>query len=322
MLTSGVDERPTLAIVGAGRVGSTLSQTLRWRGYTVTAVYSRSPESAQLLAERLDTRVVESPAEAAASARLTFLTVPDDAISSVCNELARNNVDLSGRAVVHTSGVSSVATLAAAREHGAWVGGLHPMLPIMDRDLSPRMAFSVPWVAEAPDVTFGVEAESEPLRSWLGAIVKALNGVALWIRPGKNRARYHAAGAIASNYLVTLFAEALGLLQSLESDADERIIRQTLVHLVETTLQNIKLAGAVQALTGPIVRGDAGTVHKHLEALEETDPELADLYRLLGRRTVRLAAERGLDADKLNGIRSVLEEPDENHNSYHPEDEG
>jgi predicted short-subunit dehydrogenase-like oxidoreductase (DUF2520 family) len=159
-------------------------------------------------------------------------------------------------------------------------------------------------------VTFGVEAENDLLRVWLGAMVKALNGVALWLHPGQDRARYHAAGVIASNYLVTLFAEALGLLSSLETDAstDEAIIRQTLVHLVDSTLHNVKAVGAVQALTGPIARGDAGTIRRHLEALEQSDPELADLYRVLGRRTLRLAAARGLDAEKLERIRHSLED--------------
>jgi predicted short-subunit dehydrogenase-like oxidoreductase (DUF2520 family) len=143
----------------------------------------------------------------------------------------------------------------------------------------------------------------------------------LWLHP-QDRARYHAAGVIASNYLVTLFDEALHLLQSLGSGADERLVRQTLVHLVENTLQNIKTAGTVQALTGPIARGDAGTVRKHLEALEQEDTELAALYRLLGRRTTRLAAERGLDAEKLERIRQSLEESHANDDSKHPEDEG
>jgi predicted short-subunit dehydrogenase-like oxidoreductase (DUF2520 family) len=148
------------------------------------------------------------------------------------------------------------------------------------------------------------------LRTWLADIVRALNGVALWLRPGQDRARYHAAGVIASNYMVTLFNEALHLLRSLNADAgaDERIIRQTLVHLVDNTLLNIKEAGTVKALTGPIVRGDVGTVRKHLEALEQEDSELAALYRLLGRRTARIAAEQGLDAEKLRRIREILGE--------------
>ena len=317
-----MNERPTLAIIGAGRVGSTLAQTLHWRGYTVTAVYSRTPASARRLADKLSTRVADSAADAATSARLTFLTVPDDAIVPVCEALSRD-VDLRGRAVVHTSGVTSVAMLAAARASGALTGGLHPMLPIMDTELSPRIAFSVPWVTEAPDVTFGVEADSEPLRAWLAAIVKALNGVALWLRPGQDRALYHAAGVIASNYMVTLFAEALGLLDRLNAETDEHTLRQTLAHLVDNTLRNLKTVGPTQALTGPIVRGDVGTVRKHLEALDQHDPELAELYRIVGRRTARLAAARGLDNDKLQRIRQSLEDtPHADNYPDYPEDEG
>jgi len=316
-----MNERPTLAIIGAGRVGSTLAQTLHWRGYTVTAVYSRTPASAQRLADKLTTRVAASAADAATNAQLTFLTVPDDAIVPVCEALSRG-VDLRGRAVVHTSGVTSVSTLAAARVSGALTGGLHPMLPIMDAELSPRIAFSVPWVTEAPDVTFGVEADSEPLRAWLAAIVKALNGVALWLH-GEDRALYHAAGVIASNYMVTLFAEALGLLDRLNAETDEHTLRQTLAHLVDNTLRNLKTVGPTQALTGPIARGDVGTVRKHLAALDQHDPELAALYRIVGRRTARLAAARGLADDKLQRIRQSLEDtPHADNHPEHPEDEG
>src|SRR5258708_31206314 len=198
------------------------------------------------------------------------------------------------------------------------------MLAIMDRDLSPNMAFSVPWVAQALDVTFGVEAESEPLASWLEAIVHALNGIALWLRPGQDRARYLAAGVIASNYVVALFAEAIGLLESLvgDSEDDERAIRQVVVKLMEATLNNVKTAGAAQALTGPILRGDVGTITKHLAALEQVDSELADMYRLLGLRTLKLAEQRGTDARKLQEMRERLEKNYANHDSQYSEDEG
>jgi predicted short-subunit dehydrogenase-like oxidoreductase (DUF2520 family) len=315
--------RPTLAIIGAGRVGSTLAQTLRWRGYHITSVYSRTPESAHILAEKLGSPVAENVTDAALSANLTFLTVPDDMIQVVCEMLAYET-DLTGRAVVHTSGVSGVLVLESAKAHGAWVGGLHPMMSIMDREISPRITFSVPWVANSPDVTFGVEASDEPLHTWLADIVHALNGIPLWLRPGQDRARYHAAGVIASNYAVTLFAEAMRLLQVFQGDSegDERALQRILVHLVESTLSNLKEVGPVQALTGPIVRGDAGTVRKHLAALTQADPELAELYRLLGRRTLRLAAERGLPPHKIEGIRKSLEEADADNDSQHPENEG
>jgi predicted short-subunit dehydrogenase-like oxidoreductase (DUF2520 family) len=303
-----MSERPTLAFIGAGRVGSTLAQTLYWRGYIIKAVYSRTAESAGHLAGTVSSKARTTVADAARSADLIFITVPDDAIESVCAELAQDP-DLHGKAIVHTSGASGMAVLQTAKDRGAWVGGLHPMLSIMDRQLSPGIAFSVPWVTESPDVTFGVEAEFEPLRTWLADIIKALNGIPLWLRAGQDRARYHAAGVFASNYVVTLFAEAMGLLQTLQTDPemdDERVLRQIIVHLLEKTLANLKTTSPQQALTGPIVRGDVGTIRKHLDALDAHDSELADLYRVLTRRTLRLAAERGTPLEKLDAIRASL----------------
>ncbi len=300
--------RPTVAIIGAGRVGSALGQALYGCGYTLTAVYSRSSGSAHHLADKISSRVARSVGDAAAMARLILLTVPDDAIRSVCEELAYSH-DLAGRAVVHTSGVSDMSVLAAAKHRGAWTGGLHPMLAIVDRDLSPELAFAV------PGVVFGVEAEDEPLRSWLTTIIRTLKGQALWLHPGEDRAKYHAAAVIASNYMVTLIAEATALLQSVDPKGDERLIRQSLVYLVEATLNNIKERGTTQALTGPIVRGDSGTVRKHLAALEQADPQLADMYRLLGLRTLKIAAERGLDKAKIAEIREDLEKRNAHDNS-------
>src|SRR5260221_4690428 len=117
-----------------------------------------------------------------------------------------------------------MVTRKVAQGRGAGVGGLHPLLPIMEPE--PPSIFLTQ--SDRPLVTFGVEAASEPLRSWLAGIVQSLNGAAIWLHPGQDRVRYHAAATIASNYTVTLFAEAAQLLQSLDSTLDERIIRQAL----------------------------------------------------------------------------------------------
>lgn len=290
--SSGEVRRPSLGIVGAGRVGQTLAQTLWTRGYTVTAVYSRSTASAIWLAEQVSARAVESAAEVAQNAQVTLLTVPDEAISAVCEQVAL--ADLTGRAVVHTSGVTPISALISAKRRGALIGGLHPLLPVA------RAGQPFP-----PGVTFSIEADREPLRGWLAGMVDALDGVALWLRPGLDRARYHAAAVLISNYLVTLFAEADALLSPFT--ADEQVARNALLALARATLENIAQVGSTAALTGPIARGDAATVRLHLDGLRRSDPELAEIYRLLGRRTARLAAARGLDADKLKRLQEVLQ---------------
>ncbi len=282
--------RPVLGIVGAGRVGQALAHTLWTRGYTITAVYSRSPDSAARLAAKVDAQTVNTADQVANRAQLILLTVPDDAIRLVCEQLAVN--DLTDRAVVHTSGATPLNDLQAAKRRGALIGGLHPIAPIRSG--------SIP-----AGVTFGVEADREPLRGWLAALVDTLEGVTLWLRPGIDRARYHAAAVLVSNYVVTLLAESTALLSRFT--VDETVAQAALITLAQITLENVQQAGLVAALTGPIVRGDVQTVQAHLSALHPLDPELSELYRLLGRRTLRLAAARGMDAEQLAALQEALQ---------------
>ncbi len=283
--------RPSLGIVGAGRVGQTLAQTLWARGYVVSAIYSRSAKSAARLAEHVHARIVDSAAEVAQSAQLTLLTVPDELISPICDQLAV--CDLADRAVVHTSGAMPIAALNAAKRQGALIGGLHPFVPI------PRP------MQVAPDTVFGIEADREPLRGWLAGLVDAMGGVTLWLRPGIDRTQYHAAAVLTSNYFVTLFAESLALL--VPFTADEQTAKDALLSLARSALDNLTQTDPAHALTGPIVRGDAATVQKHLDTLHKKDPELAEIYRLLGQRTARLAATRGLDADQMRRLEEILQ---------------
>lgn len=289
----GVVRRPTLGIVGAGRVGSALARSLTGQGYTVGAVTSRKQASAQTLSEAVGSRVVAAPAEIAHYADLILLTVPDAAISSVCESLAQT--DLTDKAVVHTSGATSVSTLLPARKRGALTGGFHPIIPVGND------------CTLIPGATYGLEADREPLRGWLAGLVAALAGTPLWLRAGTDRARYHASAVLVSNYLVTLFSEALGLLSRYA--VDEEAAHDALINLTQATVSNIAAQPAhtvSHTLTGPIARGDVDTIRAHLESIQKLDPDLAELYRQLGRRTLRLAAARGLAAEKLDMLQEIL----------------
>lgn len=293
----GVVRRPTLGIIGAGRVGGALARQLFARGYVIGAIYSRSGESRIRLAAQVGALAVDSPAAVAEFAQLMVLSVPDAAIQAVCEALS--TVDLTDKAVLHTSGATPLTALHSARLRRALVGGLHPISPIVN---------DIPG-----GVTFGLEADREPLRGWLMGIVLALDGLPLWLRAGTDRARYHASAVIVSNYLVTLFAEGLALLS--RYTLDEGAARVALLGLARTALDNIEAQGTAAALTGPIARGDAETVAAHLASLEKLDPELGQLYRLLGQRTLRLASARGLDSAQMDHLKSVLEDQPQSSNS-------
>lgn len=280
-------KQPLLCVIGAGRVGTALATLLHAAGYTVAAVYSRSPASAATLARQVGAAAAQSAAAAALAADLILLTVPDDAVSEATAALVGH--DLRGRGAVHTSGALSAGVLDPLRAAGASVGSLHPAYPFAARGADTSLC----------DVTFAVETTDEALRIWLVDIVAALGGNVLNIPPG-GKPVYHAALVLMSNYTVTLYALALRLLTSL--GADKNACHQTLNALLAATTANLSALGVPDALTGPVVRADCGTVAAHLDALRQADADAAQVYRLLARLTLPLAAARGVDTEPLQRL--------------------
>jgi predicted short-subunit dehydrogenase-like oxidoreductase (DUF2520 family) len=267
-----------LGFVGAGRAGTALARGLAAAGWPVVAVSSRRPERAARLAALLPgARPLPTAQAVADAADLVFLTVPDAAIAPVAASIAWR----AGQAVVHTSGVESLAPLAAARAAGARVGSLHPLQ------------------------TFAAEPAAEPLAPFAG-IVCALEGdaallprleamaVALGARPlvlpAEAKPLYHAAAVLASNYLVALLHQAAALWSAF--GVPERAAIAALLPLVRATVENVAAVGPAEALTGPIARGDTPTVAQHLAALARAYPEALPTYRALGAATLALAQER------------------------------
>jgi len=275
--------RPTLGIVGAGKVGTALARLAHAQGYAIAAVNSRHQESALALAEAVAAQAVSSPAAVVERADLTLLTIPDDALAAMAATLPAAPLH-TPKAIIHTSGARSLDVLASLAAPGFLTGSLHPAYPFSGA------------VESLAGVGFAVEASGEPLGAWLHDLVAALGGRALMIPPG-GKPIYHAALSIASNYTVTLYALAEQLLASL--GADQTDAAAALQPLLEATVDNIRQRGIPDALTGPIVRGDAGTVAAHLAALEASDPAWAQIYRGLARATLPLAAARGVDTDAL-----------------------
>lgn len=293
--------RPTLGIVGVGRVGGALARALHQRHWPISVLCSRSTVAVSNLSEITGARNAESIDEVARHAELVVLAVPDSAIQAVCEQLATS--DLTGHAVVHTSGVTPVAALKSASAHGAQIGGLHPVWPIArgDRPLPPGG-----W--------FGIEADERPLRDWLSDLVAALGGSVFWLPPDVDRIRYHAAPVLLSNYLVTLYVEAAAVWHGIGIEPEAA--RAALLGLARAALDNLanlEPGDPALALTGPIVRGDAATVRAHLSALHD-DPELAAAYRILGRLTLRLAARRGLSIDRWEALYRALAETNDEMN--------
>jgi len=284
--------RPDVGIVGAGKVGATLARLWHAAGYNIAAVYSPTSTHAAQLAAIVDAVVVTAPAQVVIASDLTVLSVPDDAIEPVAAVI--RVADATGKAIIHNSGAHSVDVLASVAAQGVQVGSLHPAFPFADVDTA---------VQSLPGATFAIEAGDDPLRSWLFDLVAAVDGQALII-PAGGKAAYHASLVMLSNYTVSLYAAAVRLLAGVA--ADESAIHNALTTLLAATVENIRTQGLPTALTGPLVRGDAGTIRAHLAAISDAD--IANAYRELARLTVPLLTARDVDAEFIENLNDLLED--------------
>jgi predicted short-subunit dehydrogenase-like oxidoreductase (DUF2520 family) len=263
--------------IGAGTTGTALAVRLSEKGWPVVGVSSRTLSSAQKLARLLpDCRAYHTGQELADIAELVLITTPDDVIAQVCSEVHWRK----GQSVLHCSGGHSVDILAPAKKLGAAVGAFHPLQTFADADRA---------IANLPGSTFALEAE-EPLLSTLKELSSLLDGSWVELKPG-DKVLYHAAAVFACNYLVTLVQLALDLWKDFGVSSEEAT--RALLPLLRGTLNNIDNIGLPHCLTGPVARGDSGTIERHLRVLGARNPCLLNAYRELGLQTIPIALAKG-----------------------------
>ena len=282
---------PGVAFIGAGRLGRTLARALAAKGVAVRAVGSRTPQAAQALAAQLPGCAALPPEDAAAAAELVFLTVPDDAIAPTAAALRWR----AGQRVVHCSGATEIDALASAAAQGALVGGFHPLQIFSD----PERALGL-----LPGSTVAVEADGA-LAAELHALAALLGMQPLALRPG-TRAAYHGAASFAASFLLSMLDEAAQVWEAIGLPREQAL--RSLLPLARGTLDAAEARGLAQALAGPISRGDAGVVAKHLRAFDALGGEHGGFYRELSRRQLDLARASGrLDEAALQRLAAVLQ---------------
>ncbi|MDG4804302.1 Rossmann-like and DUF2520 domain-containing protein [Micromonospora sp. WMMD980] len=286
----------TVGVLGAGRVGAVLGAALAAAGHQVVAASGSSGASRARLALLLpQTPHRAASAVARAATDLLIVAVGDDALAGVVADLAASGALRPGQVVAHTSGAHGLAVLAPAAAAGARPLALHPAMTFTGTpdDLSGLAGCS-----------YGVTAPAE-LRPFAARLVADLGGVPEWVGEA-DRPLYHAALAHGANHLVTVVNDAADRLRDAGVDRPEKV----LAPLLRAALENALRLGD-DALTGPVSRGDAGTVRRHLERLAATAPESVPAYLALARRTADRAVAAGrlrpVDAAPLRAVLDGME---------------
>jgi predicted short-subunit dehydrogenase-like oxidoreductase (DUF2520 family) len=286
--------RLTAGVIGVGRVGAVLGAALAAAGHHVVAASAVSDASRTRADALLPGVAILTPPEVLARADLVLLTVPDDELAELTRGLVATDAVRPGQLLAHTSGRFGVGVLDAATRAGALPLALHPVMTFTGTSVD---------LARLAGCSFGVTAP-EPLRPVAEALVVEMGGEPQWVAEDQ-RALYHAALANAANHLVTLVASSSDLLRRCAVEHPEHLLGP----LLGAALDNALRSGDA-ALTGPVVRGDAGTVAAHLAELATVSAEAYDAYVAMARLTADRALAAGLlSAPRAEALLDVLAGP-------------
>jgi predicted short-subunit dehydrogenase-like oxidoreductase (DUF2520 family) len=286
-----------VTVIGAGRAGLGLARSLAGAGYSLAGVVARRSASARLASRLLGAGTGTTDVDGAvARATVILICVADAEIAPIVSSLSSR--PLAGKIVLHTSGVTGAELLAPLRKRGAAVGCLHPLYTFPD----PLRAS-----ADLRGACIAVDGDRKALRA---ARSLALGLAATPLRvPGSARAIYHLIASLMANDLVALLDIGLDLAARRLGMTAARA-RAAFLPLVRAAVENVARQGPRRALTGPVARGDAGTIARHLNALAREEEPIREIHRLLSSRCVEMAAaSRRLDPRRAGQLRRLLAPP-------------
>lgn len=281
-----------IGILGPGKVGTALARYLVQQNMDVM-VYGRDLEKTRIIFNGSDIQVARSLEVIIVASDILMLTTSDDAIAEVAGRIADLDVDLNDKVIFHCSGALSGQVLKPCDDKGAVLGSLHPLKAFAgdERDVTELSK------------TF-LTVESNDLENCkIEELLKRMGNPYQVIR-SEDKVLYHGAAVVMSNYLVTLVEEGLTYLRKAGFRDSEAI--GMMMPLMKGTLANIEVKGTQDSLTGPIQRGDSGTVSRHLSAIERALGDTASaFYRQMGLKTVDMLRDQrlsGTDAAKMEQL--------------------
>ena len=296
-----------LCVIGAGRVGITVCYTLALRkssNIRVKAISSRSAESlkrARKILGNMAAGVIftRENLKAAALANCVLICTPDDTINIVCDEIfKKKSKNFKNYYVLHFSGSKSLEVLNSARTAGAEIASIHPLKSFASIEEA---------IKSLPGTVFGITYSSKKSKKMAEFLVRNLGGEMIEVENEK-KPLYHAAACVASNYLVTLIDYAVSIHKKIGIKPEDSL--KGLMGLVEGTVSNIKKMGTKKSLTGPIARGDIGTIKEHIRSFNKFfSKDDINLYKIMGIETSKIAYQnKWIKESTLEELKEILKE--------------
>ncbi|MER3430591.1 MAG: hypothetical protein C4324_06015 [Blastocatellia bacterium] len=282
----------SFTIVGAGRAGGALALALIGAGFSLDALIKGKPSLRSDLAKRLppETLILSLSDATTISSDLLFIAVPDDQIKVVAERLAASVQP--GIVAFHLSGAIGSDTLNPIADRGADIGSLHPLVSIAD---------PISGVKTLRSGYFGIEGTDRARR--IGSEIARKIGSGWFEITADKKPLYHTAAVLAAGHLVALLDAAFEVIERAIDPDSPRF----LLPLVKSVIENLENTNTETSLTGPLARGDAKTVERHLKALTSSfSANLANIYISLAERSVEIA-RRGGDSETLKSV-EILEE--------------
>lgn len=306
------DFKINIAVIGAGRLGTTIAYAIaakKLKKIKIASISSPTQKSigrAKAVLGKFSEKIMftGSNTSAAAEANCIFICTPDDLINMVCKEIfdqknrLKKTPQKNSAFVVHFSGSKPLKELDSARTAGAGVLSIHPL----------KSFASIPGAIKTlKDTEYGITYNTPGEKRLAKSIVKTLGGHSIIVEDSK-KPLYHAAACIASNYLVALIDHAVYINDKIGIKPEECI--KGLLSLVEGTVKNIGETGTKKSLTGPIARGDTGTIKDHIKNFNTFfNKEDAEVYRLMGKKTAEIARQNGwIDSGTYEELINILKD--------------
>ena len=282
-----------IGFIGAGKVGTAMGIFFKQNNLTLSGYLSRRETSSQGAAKATDAAVFFDLPSLVSASDVIFITTGDDQISTVINQLIQTACLTGHHTLVHTSGALSTDLFDSILASGGGVCSLHPI-----------MSFADPITASLnlKQTVFTLEGNDKGLAD--AQRILKLTDNRYFVIDKHNKVLYHAAACILSNYLVTLIDSGFELLKSTGIANDE--ITRAFMPLITATLGNIEKSGTVNALTGPLVRGDENTIGKHIEAIKTQTPEFLALYQTMGLATIDMIKDKRIDGETYDHLKNHL----------------